>query len=91
MALSFVQEGCRRIVIADRDSTGLAGTARSIRELGRKDVPEVLTVAVDVVKEQEVSSMVDYAVKKFGRIDYAVNAAGKYLLSSFGSPAFIRT
>ena len=43
-----------------------------------KDV-EVLVCEVDMLKESDIERMVRETVGKWGRLDYAVNAAGLFL------------
>lgn len=42
---------------------------------------EILVYQVDMLEEEQVECMVQAAVNEWGRVDYAVNAAGKKLLS----------
>lgn len=77
VALSFAQEGCLRIILVDRDSAKLAGSAQMIRELDLTAAPDLLSLTVDISNEDDIINMMDCTVRKFGRIDYAVNAAGE--------------
>ncbi|KAK5397521.1 hypothetical protein LTR07_004672 [Exophiala xenobiotica] len=77
VVLSFAREGCLRIALVDRDSTKLAESAQMVNELGLMSPPDLLSLTVDISKEDDITSMVDCTVRKFGRIDYAVNAAGE--------------
>jgi NAD(P)-dependent dehydrogenase (short-subunit alcohol dehydrogenase family) len=70
-ALRFVGEGAR-MVVADRNPAGGEETQRRARELGA----DVLSVPVDVSKEDQVRGMVEAATQRFGRLDVLVNAAG---------------
>ncbi|KIW53580.1 hypothetical protein PV05_09138 [Exophiala xenobiotica] len=76
VALSFAQEGCLRIILVDRDSAKLAGSAQMIRGLDLTAAPDLLSLTVDISNEDDIINMMDCTVRKFGRIDYAVNAAG---------------
>ncbi|HML08511.1 MAG TPA: glucose 1-dehydrogenase [Xanthobacteraceae bacterium] len=62
----FVEEGAKVVVGARREAEGRALEKR----LG------VRFIRTDVASEAEVKSMVDHAVKSFGRIDCRVNNAG---------------
>ncbi|KAL2824182.1 hypothetical protein BJY01DRAFT_230554 [Aspergillus pseudoustus] len=77
-AVAFAAEGCTKIAICDRAADGLAETKRLIEgkqgDDGRK--VEVEVVAGDVSREESVTNMVQTIVKRWGRIDYAVNCAG---------------
>lgn len=70
-ALAFAREGAR-VVSADVDMEGNRETARLIEEGGG----EVAVVACDVSKGVEVEAMIETAVARFGRLDYACNNAG---------------
>ncbi|RDW94283.1 hypothetical protein BP5796_00046 [Coleophoma crateriformis] len=73
-ALSFAQEGCPKICICDRDTAGLQETAQQISSIS-KDV-EVSIEEVDMLQEDQIVALMDGVVAKWGRVDYAVNAAG---------------
>ena len=75
-AVSFAREGCTKIVLADRDSTGLERTKQLIAEAVGESKAEVLVVKTDVTSAEQIEQLVLKAVEKFGRIDYAVNGAG---------------
>jgi NAD(P)-dependent dehydrogenase (short-subunit alcohol dehydrogenase family) len=76
-AISFAREGCRRIVIADRNAEGLRETMNLIRAAVSPDGIDVLSPQIEVSIEEQITSLVSQAVNMYGRIDYAVNAAGK--------------
>ncbi|MGA8573155.1 MAG: SDR family NAD(P)-dependent oxidoreductase [Desulfobaccales bacterium] len=70
-ALAFAQEGARIVISGRRDEEGqkLVG---ELRNLGA----EAEFVRSDVRHEDEVRSLVDQTVARFGRLDAAVNNAG---------------
>src|SRR5580658_4479844 len=70
-ALAFAHEGARVVVSGRRDETGQA-LAAELRALG----VEAEYVRADVRHEDEVRSLVDQTVARFGRLDVAVNNAG---------------
>ncbi|KAK4989164.1 hypothetical protein LTR66_007120 [Elasticomyces elasticus] len=74
IAIAFAREGCERIVIADHNEAGLEETSRLIKS--KHSDTKILVKAVDVRQEERVAFLVQQAVQEFGRIDYAVNAAG---------------
>ncbi|KLP02807.1 dehydrogenase [Fusarium fujikuroi] len=74
-ALSFAREGCKRIVIVDRDAKKLDDTELAIKE-SFQDV-QVLVVPTDISKEEDIENLYSQATKTFGRVDYVVNGAGK--------------
>lgn len=73
-ALSFALEGCTQIAICDRNAAGLQETSALIRE--KSENAEVLVHEVDMLKEVDIERMVKETVQRWGRVDYAVNAAG---------------
>ena len=70
-ALAFSREGARIVVSGRRDEEGKTLVAE-IRKLGT----EAEFVRCDVRHEEDVRSLVDKTVERFGRLDVAVNAAG---------------
>ncbi len=70
-ALEFVKQGAK-VVISDVDKEGLEETAQLVRDEGG----EVLALAADVSKTEEVKEMIDRTLDHFGRLDYACNNAG---------------
>jgi NAD(P)-dependent dehydrogenase (short-subunit alcohol dehydrogenase family) len=70
-ALAFAQEGAKLVVSGRRDDVGEA-LATELRALGS----EAEFVHADVTDEDEVRSLVDQTVARFGRLDVAVNNAG---------------
>jgi len=74
-ALSFAVEGCKRIALCDLNASGLEETSDLI--ISASDgMCEVLVLKVNMAIESEVEAMVAKTVEKWGRLDYAVNAAG---------------
>ncbi|SMR52796.1 unnamed protein product [Zymoseptoria tritici ST99CH_1E4] len=76
IATSFAQEGCRTIVVADRNADGLLATERLVLAAAGSDGVTVLRITMDVLQEDQITNLISRAVEAFGRIDYAVNAAG---------------
>ena len=70
-ALAFAREGARIVVSGRHDEDGKKLVAE-IRELGI----EAEFVRSDVRHEEDVRSLVDKTMDRFGRLDVAVNAAG---------------
>lgn len=69
-AVRFVAEGAR-VVLADRDRTGLEAAAAAAGP-----AEAVLAQACDVGRAGEVEALVAAALERFGRIDVLVNNAG---------------
>jgi NAD(P)-dependent dehydrogenase (short-subunit alcohol dehydrogenase family) len=70
-ALAFAREGARIVVSGRRDDAGRA-LAAELRDLGA----EAEFVQADVRHDDEVRSLVDRTIARFGRLDAAVNNAG---------------
>jgi NAD(P)-dependent dehydrogenase (short-subunit alcohol dehydrogenase family) len=70
-ALVFAREGNRLDVAGRREKAG-RGLATELRALGA----EVEFIRADVRHEDDVRSLVDRTVARFGRLDTAVNNAG---------------
>ncbi|MBC8072420.1 MAG: SDR family NAD(P)-dependent oxidoreductase, partial [Deltaproteobacteria bacterium] len=70
-ALAFAREGASVVVTGRREAAGLQ-LATELRSLGVRS--EFLLA--DVTDEQQVRSMIDQTVERFGRLDVAVNNAG---------------
>jgi NAD(P)-dependent dehydrogenase (short-subunit alcohol dehydrogenase family) len=70
-ALAFAREGNRIVIAGRRDDVG-EQLASELRALGA----EVAFIRADVRHENEVRSLVDQTVERFGRLDAAVNNAG---------------
>ncbi|CAK4031988.1 Hypothetical predicted protein [Lecanosticta acicola] len=74
VAVSFAREGCRQIAIADRNEEGLVASKKAALQIAED--AHVVSYTVDVAEESQVQRVIEAVVKDFGRIDYAVNAAG---------------
>ncbi|HEV2728542.1 MAG TPA: SDR family NAD(P)-dependent oxidoreductase, partial [Terriglobales bacterium] len=70
-AIIFAQEGARVVVSGRRDKQGQEVVAE-LQALGA----EAIFVQTDVRKDEDVRNLVDQTVKRFGRLDVAVNNAG---------------
>jgi NAD(P)-dependent dehydrogenase (short-subunit alcohol dehydrogenase family) len=70
-AIIFAQEGAQIVVSGRRDKEGQALVAE-LQGLGA----EAIFVLTDVRKDEDVRNLVDQTVKRFGRLDVAVNNAG---------------
>jgi NAD(P)-dependent dehydrogenase (short-subunit alcohol dehydrogenase family) len=70
-ALAFAKEGARVVVSGRRDEAGVK-LASELRESGA----EAEYVHADVRIEEDVRNLVDRTIKRFGRLDVAVNNAG---------------
>src|ERR1700684_820035 len=70
-AVEFAKEGARVVVSGRRDKEGQELVAE-LKTLGA----EAIFVRSDVRKDEDVRNLVDQTVKRFGRLDIAVNNAG---------------
>src|SRR4030081_2469970 len=70
-ALAFAREGARVVISGRRDEEGKK-LATELRKLGA----EAEFLRSDVRHEDDVRSLVDKTVARFGRLDVAVNTAG---------------
>jgi NAD(P)-dependent dehydrogenase (short-subunit alcohol dehydrogenase family) len=76
MAKQFVKEGAN-VVITGRDEVRLEKAKEEISAFG----DTIATFQMDVREPEQAQAMVEFAVKKFGRIDGLVNnAAGNFLV-----------
>jgi NADP-dependent 3-hydroxy acid dehydrogenase YdfG len=74
ITLQFAADGLRNIALVGRSKAGLVETPKLLTE-SHPDIKLFVTLA-DVSKEEDVKRCVEETVKKFGRIDHCVNAAG---------------
>ncbi len=70
-AVIFAQEGARVVVSGRREKEGQE-LAAQLQALGA----EAIFVRTDVRNEEDIRNLVDQTVKRFGRLDIAVNSAG---------------
>jgi NAD(P)-dependent dehydrogenase (short-subunit alcohol dehydrogenase family) len=75
VALDFAREGAR-VAVVDLAEERAARTAAEIEAAGGA----ALAIACDVREETSVQRMVEQTVRRFGRVDVLVNAAGGYTL-----------
>lgn len=77
-AEKFAQQGAN-IVLAARSGEKLQEVAEGISAYG----VDVLSVVTDVSKEEDCKTLVDEALRKFGRIDVLINNAGISMRAAF--------
>ncbi|KAL4772927.1 hypothetical protein BDW60DRAFT_222134 [Aspergillus nidulans var. acristatus] len=75
-AFSIAEAGARAVVFADMDEETARASAEESKQYATNVDYEAAYFVVNVKDEVKVNEMVDFVVSKFGRIDYAVNAAG---------------
>ncbi len=69
-ARRFLEEGAR-VALCDIDEAGLSQAASQLAPLG-----QLITVAADVTREDQVDTLVDTVRQKWGTVDILVNNAG---------------
>ncbi|KAI1099781.1 oxidoreductase [Jackrogersella minutella] len=75
-AFSLAEAGAKAIVFADmNEETAKQSSEESKQYASNKDYKTTI-FKMNVQDDKSVRDMVDFVVKEFGRIDYAVNAAG---------------
>lgn len=74
VALAFAKEGATAVFLGDLNQSGLEETMAVIKE--RWPDVRVEAMQINVAEPGDVQDFISQAVSKFGRIDYAVNAAG---------------
>lgn len=87
-AIAFAQEGAAGVALLDINASGLEDTKAEISKI-RKDC-QILTYALNITDEAEVTRVVNEVASKFGRLDYVVNAAG-IAIKHAGGTAFAKT
>lgn len=75
-SLALAEHGAD-VLLADRDEAGLARTAESITQLGRRAVP----VVCDVSHPERIAELFGRLDAEFGRIDFLGNIAGDGILA----------
>ncbi|KAL9029880.1 MAG: hypothetical protein Q9180_006975 [Flavoplaca navasiana] len=76
IALAFAASGSAGVLFADIDGNAAVNVATESKELSTNPDYHAIALKIDVTVEENVDSMVDNAIKEFGRVDYAVNCAG---------------
>src|ERR1700692_3356493 len=70
-ALAFGQDGAN-LVVSGRNAEAGEALVKELRALGA----EAEFVLTDVTREDDVRTLIEKTVKRFGRLDVAVNCAG---------------
>src|SRR5690606_2879320 len=72
LAAAFARSGAN-VVISARSFDALEAAADELRRFGT----QVVAIPADVTQTEQVESLVEQAVRRFGRIDVLVNNAGR--------------
>ena len=75
-AFSLAESGAKGIVFADIRGDAATKAAEECKGLAVSTDFKSIGLPVDVTDAKSVQSLVEFALKEFGRIDYLVNAAG---------------
>ncbi|KAH7068768.1 putative oxidoreductase [Paraphoma chrysanthemicola] len=89
-AFAFATEGSAGIALLDLNASALATVKSEIEALRLSKTCKVITYALNVTNESDVDHAVTNAAQTFGRLDYAVNAAG-IAIKHAGGAAFATT
>lgn len=73
VAAAFATEGAKLVLVA-RHADKVQARAREVEALGAQALP----IAADLTQEAAVTAVMQEAIRKFGRIDVLVNAAGGF-------------
>ncbi|KAF5717469.1 hypothetical protein FMUND_5765 [Fusarium mundagurra] len=76
IAISSAIEGCRKLALSGKDSTGLNATKAAIKTASGDADPDVFIKHINNLDTYEVGKIMELTIRHFGRIDYAVNCAG---------------
>ncbi|KZS87627.1 short-chain dehydrogenase/reductase SDR [Sistotremastrum niveocremeum HHB9708] len=75
-AINFARAGCR-LVLADINEDGLNQTVKEATAgIDSGSEPSVSTAVIDVTQDGALEELIDSIPKRYGRLDYALNAAG---------------
>jgi NAD(P)-dependent dehydrogenase (short-subunit alcohol dehydrogenase family) len=73
LATRFAAEGCRAVVVADREPTGIEAVAGRIAS---ESAAQALAMVCDVTRESDLQALVDTTESRFGPIDLFCSNAG---------------
>ena len=77
MALSYARAGASQIAIGARSSlNSVASEAEAAAKDTKRALPKILTINLDVTKEESVAEAAKKVTVKFGKIDILINNAG---------------
>jgi len=79
IALALARNGSK-VVLSDLD---VVENDKAAKEIEQETGSSCIAVACDVSKKEEIDSLIDTAVKNFGRLDILVNNAGVYPFKPF--------
>jgi NAD(P)-dependent dehydrogenase (short-subunit alcohol dehydrogenase family) len=74
-AFSLAEASAKVVVSADMDEQRAKALSEESKQFSSDKVYENTAFKMNVQNDQSVQDMVDFVVEKYGRLDYAVNAA----------------
>lgn len=75
-AFSLAEAGAKVVVFADMNTETAKASSEESKKYARNQEYQTTIFEMNVQDDKSVQAMVDFVVKEFGRLDYAVNAAG---------------
>jgi len=75
-AYFFAESGAAGVLFADINKSSAEKSAEKSKEFASHPKYQVIAFEVDTRNPDQVQSMIDAAVKQFGRIDYSIHSAG---------------
>lgn len=75
-ALAYAREGAAGVAFSDINLEAATEAAEESKKLAKHPQYQPLVIKTDVSSQESVDEMIDTVVRKFPRLDYAVNSAG---------------
>ncbi|KAJ4423342.1 hypothetical protein N0V82_001945 [Gnomoniopsis sp. IMI 355080] len=75
-AFSLAEAGAKVVVFADMNMETAKASSEESKKYASNKAYQTTTFEMNVQDDKSVQATVDFVVKEFGRLDYAVNAAG---------------
>lgn len=75
-AFSLAEAGAKAVVFADMNLETAKVSSEDSKKYASNKEYQTTTFEMNVKDDASVQAMVDFVVKEFGRLDYAINAAG---------------
>lgn len=75
-AFSLAEAGAKVVVFADMDENTAKASSEKSKTFATNKEYQTTFFKMNVEDAKSVQDMVDFVVKEYGRLDYAVNAAG---------------
>lgn len=75
-AFSIAEAGAKVVVFADMNTETAKTSSEESKKVASNKEYQTTIFEMNVQDDKSVQAMVDFVVKEFGRLDYAINAAG---------------